>query len=196
MPPFFAPTRLLLLGYLAAALLGSPAGAAPAGYSLQAEGTVVGFSTNFGEDEITGHFPITSANLALDFDNPGKSTIEVVLNVAGATASFPFAAQALKGPKVLAADEFPQMSFTSTKIRADGEGARVEGMMTIRGQTRPIVMFAQFWQQSRQEAGNLSLLKIRLTGALMRSEYGATGWSDMVADEVRLDIIALIERDK
>ena len=132
----------------------------------------------------------------MDFDNPGKSTIEVVLNVAGATASFPFAAQALKGPKVLAADEFPQMSFTSTKIRADGEGARVEGMMTIRGQTRPIVMFAQFWQQSRQEAGNLSLLKIRLTGALMRSEYGATGWSDMVADEVRLDIIALIERDK
>lgn len=170
--------------------------AAPAQYSLQPEGTVVGFSTNFGEDKITGHIPITSANLQLDFDTPGNSTIDVVLNVGGADASFPFAAQALKGPKVLDSAEFPQISFTSGKIRAEGEGARVEGQITIRGVTRPVVLFAQFWQQSGQAAGDFRLLKIRLNGSVMRSDFGAVGWADMVGDEVRLDILALIERDK
>lgn len=172
-----------------------PANAAPAGYSLQPDGTIVGFSTDFGPDTITGQIPITSANLQLDFDSPAASQIDVTLNVAGANASFPFAAQALKGPKVLAAAEFPEIRFTSSAIRAEGDGARVEGQITIRGVTRPVVMFAQFWQQSGQEAGDLRLLKIRLTGALLRSDFGATGWADMVGDEVRLDILALIERD-
>ncbi len=192
------PRRLLLaLAMLAAPLFSAQAAmAAPVGYALQPDGTTVGFSTDFGTDQITGQIPITSANLQLDFNSPAKSTIDVTLNVAGASASFPFAAQALKGPKVLAAADFPQMIFKSTKIRAEGDGARVDGTITIRGVTKPVVMFAQFWQQKGQEAGDLRLLKIRLTGSLMRSEFGATGWADMVGDEVRLDILALIERDK
>jgi polyisoprenoid-binding protein YceI len=196
MPKFHLPwlaTRLWAIALLGG--LAAPASAAPAAYLLQPDGTVVGFATDFGEDVINGQFPITGANLQLDFNNPGASIIEVTLNVAGANASFPFAAQALKGPKVLAAEEFPEIRFTSSKIRAEGEGARVEGQITIRGITRPIVLFAQFWQQSGQEAGDLRLLKIRLTGSLLRSEFGATGWSDMVGDEVRLDILALIERE-
>lgn len=172
-----------------------PLMAAPAGYSLQADGTVVGFSTDFGADQITGHIPIEGAKLLLDFANPGNSTIEVTLDAGGADASFPFAAQALKGPKVLATADHPLIRFVSTRIRAEGDGARVEGRITLRGVTKPVVMFAQFWQQSGQAAGDLSLLKIRLTGALMRSDFGADGWSDMVGDEVRLDILALIQRD-
>lgn len=187
----------LILGLgLGLGLAPAPISAAPAQYSLQPDGTVVGFSTDFGKDQITGHFPITSANLQLDFDTPGNSTIDVVLNVGAADASFPFAAQALKGPKVLDSAEFPQISFTSDKIRAEGGGARVEGQITIRGVTRPVVLFAQFWQQSGQTAGSLQLLKIRLNGSVLRSDFGAVGWADMVGDEVRLDILALIERDK
>ncbi len=170
--------------------------AVPVNYSLQPNGTIVGFATTFGQDQITGHIPITSANLKLDFNQPGKSTIDVTLNVADADASFPFAAQALKGPKILAAKDYPQITFTSTMIRAEADGARVEGIITIRGVARPIAMFAQFWQQSGQAKGDLALLTIRLTGALLRSDFGATGWNDMVGDEVRLDILAKIARDE
>jgi polyisoprenoid-binding protein YceI len=196
MPILGARRTALILGLMIAQLLATPLWAAPQGYSLEPNGTVVGFSTDFGPDEITGQIPISSANLKLDFDNPNKSTIDVSLNVGKANASFPFAAQALKGPKVLDAKGFPEIIFVSSKIQAEGEGARVEGNITIRGVTKPIVMFAQFWQQSGQEVGDLSRLKIRLTGAVMRSDFGATGWADMVGDEVRLDILVLIERDK
>lgn len=193
--------RRLGLAAVLAATFGTAFGAgaviaAPAAYRLQPNGTVVGFSTDFGQDKITGHIPISSANLKLDFDQPGQSTIDVTLNVSDANASFPFAAQALKGPKVLAAKDYPQITFTSTRIRAEGGGARVEGIITIRGVARPIAMFAQFWQQSGQAKGDLTLLTIRLTGALMRSDFGATGWNDMVGDEVRLDILARIAREE
>ncbi len=188
--------RLALVLALGAAIGPASALAAPKAYSLQPDGTIVGFSTDFGQDKITGHIPITSADLKLDFDQPGQSTIDVTLNVSDANASFPFAAQALKGPKVLAAKDYPEITFTSTTIRAEGDGARVDGIITIRGVARPIAMFAQFWQQKGQAKGDLALLTIHLTGALMRSDFGATGWNDMVGDEVRLDILAKIARDE
>jgi polyisoprenoid-binding protein YceI len=187
---------LLITALLAAQIFASPLLAAPAHYSVEPGGTVVGFATDFGADSITGQFPISSTTMLLDFDAPGSSTINVTLDVANAKASFPFAAQAFKGPKVLDAGAHPEIAFVSTNIRAADGGARVEGMITIRGVTRPIALFAQFWQQTGQAAGDLSELKIRLMGAVMRSEFGATGWADMVGDEVRLDILAQITRDK
>lgn len=86
---------------LCLALLTSPAMAAPAHYTLQPEASTVGFQTAFGVDTITGQMPITSADLTLDFANVAASKISVVLNAAGADASFPFAAQAMKGQKVM-----------------------------------------------------------------------------------------------
>ena len=41
--------------------------------------------------------------------------------------------------------------------------------------------------------GARSHLSIHLDGLLRRSDFGATGWSDMVGDEVRLHIVARID---
>lgn len=70
-------------------------------------------------------------------------TVEVILDVTGAQASFPFAAQALKGPKVLAAKDHPRMTFTSTSVKGAGEAAEVTGNLTIRGVTKQVTLRAQ-----------------------------------------------------
>lgn len=182
---------ICLLSHLALTL---PANAAPAHYSLQPESSTVGFETDFGTDKITGKMPISSAELTLDFDNIPGSKIDVVLNAAAAEASFPFAAQAMKGPKVLDTAEFPTIRFQSTSLAKNGEGAAVEGLVTIRGVTRPMRMQAVVWRQKGQAEGDLSKLSIRLTGTIIRSQFAAVGWNDMVGDEVRLDILARIAR--
>lgn len=182
---------IYLLSHLALTL---PANAAPAHYSLQPESSTVGFETDFGTDKITGKMPISSAELTLDFDNIPGSKIDVVLNAAAAEASFPFAAQAMKGPKVLDTAEFPTIRFQSTSLAKNGEGAAVEGLVTIRGVTRPMRMQAVVWRQKGQAEGDLSKLSIRLTGTIIRSQFAAVGWNDMVGDEVRLDILARIAR--
>lgn len=185
---------LLLLLALASTAIASIARASPAAYVLEPAQSSVGFETDFGSDLITGQMPITRADLVLDFKSLSGSRISVVLDSAHASASFPFAAQAMKGPKVLNSADFPQISFQSTSVTAKGEGAEVQGQVTIRGVTRPMVMQAMIWRQKGHDAGDLSRLTIRLTGAVNRSDFGAAGWSDMVGDQVRLDILARIAR--
>lgn len=183
-----------LIPILALLLTASSALAAPEAYHLQPDLSSVGFETDFGPDKITGTFPIAQADLTLDFAKVGASKVAVTLNAAGAQASFPFAAQALKGPKVLDTAEFPEISFVSTGVKAEAEGATVSGNITIRSVTKPASFHAEIYRQQGTEAGDLSHLTIRLTGAVMRSDFGAVGWQDMVGDQVRLDILARIER--
>jgi polyisoprenoid-binding protein YceI len=168
--------------------------AAPVRYALEPEQSSVGFETNFGKDLITGRMPVTRADLTLDFDAVANSTVAVTIDVSNAEASFPFAAQAMKGPKVLDSESFPEITFASTAVRRAGDGAEVDGNVTIRGVTRPMKLQAQIWRQQDTAPGDLSRLTVRLTGKVKRSDFGATGWSDLVSDEVRLDILARIAR--
>jgi polyisoprenoid-binding protein YceI len=70
----------------------------------------------------------------------------------------------------------------------------VVGNITIRGVTRPASFHAEIWRQQGTVEGDLSHLAIRLTGMIQRSDFGAVGWNDMVGNEVRLNILARIEK--
>ena len=183
-----------LIPILALALCAAPVWAAPEAYHLQPDLSSVGFETDFGPDKITGTMPVTLADLTLDFAHVAASKVAVTLNAAGAQASFPFAAQAMRGPKVLDTAEFPEISFVSTEVKPDAQGATVTGNITIRGVTQPASFHAEIYRQQGTQDGDLSHLTIRLTGAILRSAFGAVGWHDMVGDEVRLNILARIER--
>lgn len=175
-------------------LLPNPLAAAPANYVLQPATSTVGFETDFGKDHITGKMPITAADLILDFDRIANCKVAVTLDASNAQASFPFAAQALKGPKVLDTQTYPNITFQSTSVTVRGDGATVTGIVTIRGVSRPMDLRAQIYRQKDTVAGDLRHLSIHLTGAVLRSNFGANGWNDMVGDEVRLDILARIVR--
>ena len=186
-------SRPVLLALLFQLVLAFPALAAPIAYRLDPEASTVAFDTDFGPDKITGSIPLTKADLQLDFDNVANCTVAVVLDVTGSTASFPFAAQALKGPKVLDAASHPQMTFQSTSVVAVGGSAEVMGNLTLRGVTRPVVLKAEIFRPQGSTKDDRSRLTVRLTGKVNRSDFGASGWLDMVGDEVRIDITARID---
>lgn len=175
-------------------LANSPLSAAPADYMLEPAISTVGFETDFGKDHITGKMPITKADLTLDFDRIANCKVAVTLDASGAQSSFPFAAQAMKGPKVLNTAMYPQIVFESTSVKAAGNGAKVTGWVTVRGVRQRMVLDAQLYRQKGSVPGDKSHLSIHLTGSVLRSAFGATGWSDMVGDEVHLDILARIVR--
>jgi polyisoprenoid-binding protein YceI len=187
-------TKTLNAAIAVIAISCAPAFARPVAYTLDAANSIVGFETDFGPDKINGDMPVDAADLKLDFDTVANSQIDVRLGAAAASASFPFAAQALKGPKVLDTGNHPDIRFESTQVRATKDGAEVKGNLTIRGVTRPVTLAAIVWRQKGTEAGDLSRLTLRLTGRVNRSDYGATGWADMVGDEVRIIITARISR--
>ena len=185
--------RRLALAALLGLGLAPMLSAATVAYSIDAAHSTVAFETDFGPDKITGAIPLEKADLNLDFDNVTNCTVDVALDVTGATASFPFAAQALKGPKVLAARDYPRMSFTSTSVRGAGDVAEVTGTLTIRGVSRPATLTARLFRPKGSAPDDLEHLTVTLSGRVNRSDFGATGWADLVGDEVRILITARID---
>lgn len=180
---------------IALVLMAGSAMAEPAHYRLDTKASVVGFKTGFAGGPITGQMPVSKADLTLDFDSVANSKISVTLDASRAQASFPFAAQAMKGSDVLDTARHPNILFVSRSVKRNGDGAMVDGDLTIRGVTHPVRLAAQLYRQQGYAEGDLSHLTIRLTGTVSRSDFGATGWADMVADTVALDILARIARD-
>ena len=60
----------------------------------------------------------------------------------------------------------------------------------LRGQTRPVTLSARVFRPQGTDPGYRERLAVQLTGTVRRSEFGATGFADMVGDEVRLKILA------
>jgi polyisoprenoid-binding protein YceI len=170
------------------------AGAAPVAYLLDVERSTVGFEVDFGSDRIKGSIPVSQAQVVIDFDRVANTSVSVTLDTTRAVANLPFATQAMRGPSVLDTAEYPTLSFRSRSVRAEGAGARVTGDITIRGQTRPIALDAQIYRQRGQAEGDLSRVSILLSGTVIRSDFGATGWSDLVGNEVVLDILVRVSR--
>lgn len=187
--------RILFL-WLALALFITPAAAAQRSYLLQAEQSHVNFEWDFGADVITGTMPVARADLKLDFARAANSKVDVLIDVSGAKAGFPFASQAMMGPKVLDAKRFPQIRFLSTRVSPMGAGAEIEGNITIRGVTRSTTLKAEIFRQTGTVENDLTKLTIILTGAVNRSEFGAGGWADFAGDEIRLRIRAQITQEK
>ena len=186
-------TKVIFLGVFSIlAATASPSLARTAHYRLDPANSDVGFAWDFGQDEVKGHMPVESAELVIDFSDVSRSTVSVAVNAEAAEAGFPFASQAMKGPKVLDAANFPLISFTSTKITQQGDQARIDGLITIRGVTKPATLIAQLYRPQGSDPADMSNLSIRLAGSVSRSAFGADGWSDMAGDEVRLNILARI----
>ncbi|NNF25146.1 MAG: YceI family protein [Rhodobacteraceae bacterium] len=188
--------KLIFPALVALCLSAVAALAGPERYLLDAEKSKVGFAVPFGPDRIRGTFPVREADIVLDFERASNSTVSVVLDVGQAQANFPFATQAMRGPKVLAADTHPDITFVSRSVAAQDGGAIVSGDITIRGVTRPIDLRADVFRPKGTELGDRAVLSVVLSGNVARSDFGATGWADLVGDTVTLDIRVQVNQAK
>lgn len=184
--------RALLL--ITVCLLATPITAAPARYTLDTERSSVRFFWEVNGAPSRGAMDVAMADLLLDLAQVSRSQVAVEIDVASATARLPFAQQAIRGPELLDAAQHPRARFESTQVRRDSDGVVIDGMLTLRGTTLPVTLRAEIYRQQGTLSGDLSALTIRLTGAISRAAFGATGFPKLVGDTVRLDILARIDR--
>ena len=168
--------------------------ASPVQYLLEAAKSSVGFTYRFSGAPTKGTMPVSSADILIDFAVLRNSKVHISLNVKKARAGFIFATEALKGKTVLNVAKHPQIRFVSTLVSKSGNGAKVTGMVTIRGVTKPLVLSAQFYRQQGSRPKDLSHLSILLTGSISRNAFGATGYPDLVGDKIDLRILARIRQ--
>ncbi|WP_306153076.1 YceI family protein [Roseovarius sp. MMSF_3281] len=168
--------------------------AAPQAYRLDTARSTVGFSYDIDGAAAQGTMPVKSAEITLDLDNLPNSRVHVTLDATGARAGFIIATQAMKDPKVLNTKAFPEIIFRSTAVTGDLSGAKVQGDLTLRGVTRPVMLDARLYRPRGTAPNDRRNLAVLLTGRISRAAFGASGYSGMVGDTIGLRIIARISR--
>jgi len=101
----------------------------------------------------------------------------------------------LQSPEFFDAPSHPKISFVSTSITAKGSDFLVKGNLTIRGNTHPVELQAEFGGTQKDFYGN-TVAGFEISGKINRKEFGLQ-WSGVteagsvvVSDEVKLAINA------
>lgn len=170
---------------------------APRPYTLMAERSTVNFGFTLSGAAQAGTLPLQSADIRVDPNNLAASRADVTADVRQARTGIVFVTQALLSESVLDAQRHPIVSFKTNAIRLGergriSEGARIDGLLTLRGVTQPISMDAQLSRPAGSSPDDLSVLYVTLNGVLDRNAFGASGFPDLVDDTVTLDIRAEI----
>lgn len=190
-------TALGLITALWATCLAGVSGAGPTRYQLDTAASKVGFLFTMGGSRNKGTMQVSKAVILVDPANLAASRVDISVNVASVRTPLPFVRQALIGPEMLDAARYPTVRFVSTRVQLapDGRlsgGAQINGKLTMRGVTRPVTLEAGLFRVPGSAKNDLSQLSVHLKGQVSRSAFGATGYADLVADMVGLDITAVI----
>ena len=173
-----------------------PAGA----YTIDPSHTSILFRVDhLGFSNYTARFKKATANLQFDPNNLAASTVTVVVDAKSLETDFPDPAKVdfnaeLLGEGWLNGVKFPEITFRSTSVEPTGARTmRINGELTLRGVTRPMVLDARFNGGYRGHPMDPNArVGFSAKGVLKRSEFGITygipapGTTMGVSDEVNV----------
>lgn len=148
---------------------------------------------HLGISTVTGRFATFAGTFQLDPASGQAGAASMSIDVASINTENERRNGHLKSPDFFAADSFPKITFVSTGIqKVSGNKYKVNGNLTMRGVTKPVVLDAEI-AGTRQTAEGW-LAAVNMTGTVKRKEYGLM-W-DRVTEGVAVvsdDITLLIE---
>ncbi|HJR53967.1 MAG TPA: YceI family protein [Gemmatimonadota bacterium] len=179
-----------------AAAPGGSVSALPAGlveYEVDPAHTQVLFKVrHMGISTVTGRFNRFAATFAYDPADPAASWLTATIDAASIDTENERRDNHLRSADFFAADSYPTLTFQSTRVGPAGEGRlEVQGNLSIRGVTRPVVLDVAL-EGATVGQGGRPMTGWTAETTIDRTEYGlrwnrlteAGGW--VVADEVRI----------
>ena len=174
----------------AAAFVASPVTAFADSYALDPSHTHVGFKiSHLGFSETYGNFEDVEGTLELDDKKPEDAKLEVTVKTKSLDSGFDARDEHVEGKDFLNVEEFPTMSFKSTKVTRTGEAtADVTGDLTLHGVTKPLTLKVTLNKLGENPMSKKDIAGFSATGMLKRSDYGITTYLPAIGDEVTLMI--------
>ena len=141
-----------------------------------------------------GRFTKFSGQIEFDPDDPAKSSVQVTIDPASLDTADAQRDAHLRSADFFDVDKYPQATFKSTKvIDLDGDKYQVEGDLTIRGVTRPVVLEAVFEGSAKDPWGG-ERAGFAAVASVDRRDFGLT-WNKaleaggvLVGDKVELTL--------
>jgi polyisoprenoid-binding protein YceI len=143
---------------------------------------------------VRGQFDKLSGTVTLDPRDPGRSSIEAVIEAGSIDTREPQRDAHLRSPDFLDVEQYPTLEFRSTKVERAADGYRVAGDLTLRGVTRPVVLAVEASDHEIADPfGNVKRAATATT-RLNRKDFGLV-WNValetggvLVGDEVKVEI--------
>lgn len=146
---------------------------------------------HLGFADYVGRFDRFEASLSGDPANPGASVVEAIIDIASLNVANPDFEAQLMGPDWFDASRHPQAIFRSRTVRLTGAStAEVEGDLTLRGTTRPVVLTVRFNGSAFDRLRRADVAGFSASAEINRSEFGISRFSGLITDTVRLEIEA------
>ncbi|TVZ85945.1 YceI family protein [Streptomyces sp. BK340] len=163
-------------------------------YSLDPAHTTIGFVARHAMvTNVKGSFLDFTGTLHLDGADPAKSTATIDVRMESIETGNADRDGHLKSSDFFKTDEFPTMTFRSTKAEAlGGDDYRITGDLSILGVTKPITIDLEFNGAAKDPFGNE---RVGFEGKteILRSEWGLT-WNAaletggfLVSDKIKLN---------
>ncbi|NJC33232.1 polyisoprenoid-binding protein YceI [Sphingomonas jejuensis] len=166
-------------------------------YTLDGAHTQVLFRVeHFGFNSYWGLFGQgSSGTLTLDPAQPGRAQVSITIPIAQVQTTSPQLNQHLQTADFFDAATHPTATFRSTSVQVQGQRARIAGNLTLRGQTRPVVLDARLSGAGANPMNQKATVGFEATAVVKRSEFGINYAVPGVSDDVELRITAAFERN-
>jgi polyisoprenoid-binding protein YceI len=144
----------------------------------------------FGLASKTASFPRMIGSITLQPQKLDAIDLKVVLDARALTAGDSVTLARLKGKNFFDVEHYPTVSFTGQRMTMTGPvTARVEGELTARGVTRPVVIQVVFAQPPARAKGREPVALTART-VINRRDFGMTAYSLVVGKKVTITVDA------
>ena len=143
-------------------------------FVLDKSHTEVGFvARHLMVSKVRGRFTDYEGTIVVA-DDPAASSVEVIIQAASINTNDEGRDNHVRTNDFLSVDQFPTLTFRSTKVDLGSNGDwKVNGDMTVRGVTRPIVLDVEFEGVIQDPWGN-QRLGFTASGEIDRNDFGVS----------------------
>jgi len=156
-------------------------------YTIDSAHTYPHFSINhLGFSTMQGRFDKTSGKVALD--RAGKTgSVEIEIEATSISTGFAKRDDHLRGPDFFATEEFPSITYKSTKFNFKGDTpASVEGNLTILGVTKPVTLSIDAFNCGTNPMSKKDTCGAAASAQIKRSDFGVKYGLPNIGDDVKL----------
>ena len=147
--------------------LATPFAASATDYTVQS-GSTLGFTSNFQGSSFDGHFNKWTAAISYDPAKLASSKFDVTVDLSTAKTGDNDRDSALPGADFFDVAKYPQAHFVTTAFHQQGSQVIADGMLTLRGVTKPVSLNVVFKPQG-------SGATLDVTGTVKRLDFGVGG---------------------
>jgi polyisoprenoid-binding protein YceI len=177
-------TLLSLVATLSTATL-----AAPATYVIDGTHTLPRFSySHFGYSNQLSRFNKASGKIVLD-RKAKTGSVDVTIDTTSVDTGSALFDEHIRGADFLDTAKYPKISFTSDKLKFDGENlVSVDGTLSIKGISKPVTLTVTSFQCMPHPMLKKEACGANATTVVKRTEFNMGKYAPHVGDEVTITI--------